>query len=266
MQSGTVTALPSANRLQTMLGTDELNGTWTALLLFFILYATGMLLITRGSRRVVPLLLVPILAAFLSWTAWSNDKVGRRLISWSEIDAHGHALRYSALLQITGNGKGEARTLLPASFGLFQPQEKDAIAELEQHGTGAAPTVLRSRSYLLSQHTFFTQGNMRLEPTISLTMTGHGPVIQNRGPTMSQPALLGWNDQRNPVPALRPGEFWYPPEHGTPWNVARVEEQLLRTRTQDGMAAILLPHRLLPADSDGLLHIEERGWLLIVTS
>ena len=83
---------------------------------------------------------------------------------------------------------------------------------------------------------------------------------------MSPPALLGWNDQRNPIPALRPGELWYPPAHGTPWNVAHVEEQLLRTRTQDGMAAILLPHSILPADSDGLLRIEERGWLLIVSS
>jgi len=139
------------------------------------------------------------------------------------------------------------------------------MAELGRHDAGAAAAVLKSRSYLLSQRIFFAQGNMRLEPSISVTMTAHGPVIENRGATPSPPALLGWNDQRNPVPALRPGERWHPPAHGTPWQVAHVEEQLLRMRTQDGTAAILLPHSLLPADDD-VTYIEESGWLLIVSS
>ena len=265
MQRAVATALPSANRLQTLLNNDVFAATWSALLLFFIVYAIGLMLIARGSRKWAPLLLVPIVAALLGWTAWSNDRVNRRLISWSEVDTHGHTMRYSALLQIAGNGKGEASTVLPASLGLLQPQTEASMAELDSHDAGTVAAVLRARSFLLSQRTFFTQGNMRLEPSISITMTAHGPVIENRGATPSPPALLGWNDQRNPVPVLRPGERWHPPAHGTPWQVAHVEEQLLRMRTQDGTAAILLPHSLLPADGD-VAHIEESGWLLIVSS
>ena len=266
MQNGIAPALPSANRLQPMQNTDVLVATRAALVVFFILYATGMLLFARESRRVAPLLGVPVLAALLSWMAWSNDKVGRSLISWSEIDTHGHMLRYSALLKITGNGKGDARTLLPAGFGLFWPQTKNSTAELVRYDSDAEPAVLRSRGYLLSQDAFFTRGTMRFEPPVTISMTDQGPVIENRSSEVSPPALLGWNDQHNPVPALRPGERWSPPEHGTPWNVVNIEEQLLRERAQAGMAALLVPHRLLPADKDALLRIDERGWLLIVSS
>ena len=267
MQTDSFDALPSANRLRTLPGDDAFRAPWTAQLLFFILYTAALLLMARGSRRLIPLLLLPLVAASLCWTAWSNDKAGRRLISWSEIDASGHALRYAALLQITGYGKGEAITLLPASFGLFQAQTKAPETELDRYQTSAAvPVALKTRNYLLSKQSFFTQGDMQIDPPISVTMTDHGPVLENRASTPSPPALLGWNGQRNPVPALRPGERWQPPHHGTQWNVASTAEQLLRARTQGGSAAVLLPHELLPQDGNVLSPIEEHGWLLIVSS
>lgn len=255
--------LPSASRLQTLLeqGAPD-TSLWRALLLFFILYAAALLLFSRRLRTTAPLLLLPLLATAVGWTAWSSDQVERRLISWSEIDAQGQNARYSTLLQISGSGKGEATTQLPPGLGLLQPQSNDATAELIQQEDYTAAITLKSPSHLLAQQRFFTQGSMALEPPLTLTMTARGPVVENRGAVTSSAALLGWRDQRHPLPPLQPGERWSPPPQGTPWNVARPEEQLLRTRAQGSAAALLLPHRMLPADPE----IGEQGWLLISRS
>jgi len=265
MLSSTISALPSANGLRAMSHFDMFAGTWRALSLFFVIYVVGLVLLTRRPRTWIPLLPAPVCAALLAWAAWSNNSAERQLISWSEIDTHGHTLRYSALLQIAGNGKGAARTPLPTVLGLLQPQGTDPIAELDRSEADASRIVLKSSNRLLSQHSYFTQGNVRGEPPVTVTMTDRGPRIENIGSTVSTPALLGWNDRRTPVPALQPGERWYAPDTGTSWNVALAEERMLRARTQTGTAALLLPHRLLPAGEDEALQIEEHGWLLIIS-
>jgi len=265
MLGSTISALPSANGLRAMSNFDMFAGTWRALSLFFAIYAVGLVLITRSPRTWIPLLLAPVCAALLAWAAWSNNSTERQLISWSEIDTHGHTLRYSALLQITGNGKGTVRTPLPSDLGFLQPQGTDPMAELDRSEADASRIVLKSSNHLLSQHSYFAQGNAHGEPPVTVTMTDRGPRIENRGSTVSTPALLGWNDRRTPVPALQPGERWYAPDTGSSWNVARAEERILRTRTQTGTAALLLPHRLLPAGEDEALQIEEHGWLMIIS-
>jgi hypothetical protein len=253
--------LPSANLLQSLAKSDAFTATWSALLLFFILYTVGLLVTARGARRVMPLLLVPVLAACLGWAAWSNDKAARRLISWSEMNVGDHSLRYAALLQIAGDGKGRTGTPLPAGFGLFQPRTTDA-AELDRRDGGSSPVTLRSDNYLLARMSYYTRGDLSVDPAVHVSLAGGAPRVENRGASATPPALLGWNDKRYPVPSLRPGEHWSPPVQGTPWNVARMEEQWLRSRTRAGTPAVLMPHRLLT--TGGAQSIEERGWLLIV--
>ena len=265
MLGSAISALPSANGLRAMSKFDMFAGTWRALSLFFAIYVVGLVVITRSPRTWIPLLLAPVCAALVAWAAWSNNSAERRLISWSEIDTHGHTSRYSALLQISGNGKGAARTRLPNDLGFLQPQGTDPIAELDRSDADASRIVLKSSNRLLSQHSYFIQGNSDVDPPITVTMTDRGPRIENRGSTVSTPALLGWNDRRTPVPALQPGESWYAPDTSTSWNVALAEERMLRARTQTGTAALLLPHRLLSAGEDEALQIEEHGWLMIIS-
>lgn len=251
------TAMPEPARLQDLLPRED-DRQWRPLLLFFALYSLALLLLARGGHA--RLLSVPLLGAMLAWLAWTHDGAQRQLASWSEIQSGSQNLRYAALLQVRGAGKGTSRTSLPPDLGLLQAQTPTGTSELYRALDATQSSILVLPNHLLVQRRFHAQGSLRWNPSLHLGLGAQGPVVENRGEQPSTPALLGWNGQRNPVPALRPGERWSPASEGTPWQTLRAEERLLRMRTQDGSAALLLPHRLLP-ESD--TQIEEQGWLLI---
>lgn len=251
------TALPEPARLQDLLPRQD-DRQWRPLLLFFTLYSLALVLLARGGHA--RLLGVPLLGAMLAWLAWTHDGAQRQLASWSEIQSGSHNLRYAALLQVRGAGKGTSRTPLPPDLGLLHAQAPDGTSELHLAPDATQASLLVLPNHLLVQRRFHAQGSLHWNPSLQLALGTQGPVVENRGERPSPPALLGWNGQRSPVPALQPGERWSPAAEGTPWQTARAEERLLRMRTQDGSAALLLPHRLLP-ESD--THIEEQGWLLI---
>jgi hypothetical protein len=251
------TALPEPARLQDLLPRED-DGQWRPLLLFFALYSLTLLLLARGGHA--RLLGVPLLGAMLAWLAWTHDGAQRQLASWSEIQSGSHNLRYAALLQVRGAGKGTSHTPLPPDLGLLHAQASTGTSELHRALDTTQASILVLPNHLLVQRRFHAQGSLRWSPPLQLALGLQGPVVENRGERPSRPALLGWNGQRSPVPVLQPGERWSPSSEGTPWQTARAEERLLRMRTQDGSAALLLPHRLLP-ESD--TQIEEQGWLLI---
>jgi hypothetical protein len=227
------------------------------LLWFFVLYALALLLFSSGYTRALG---VPMVAALLAWLAWSGDTAQRQLASWSEIRSGDHQLRYAALLRLTGEGRGSNRTPLPPDLGLLRDTGTAGDAELRRSRIGDH-LILVNEQRLLARRSFHTQGSLPWTPALHLILQTRGPVVENRGAESSPAALLGWNGQRHPVPPLPPGERWSPPPEGTAWQLARGAEQRLRRRTQDGSAALLLPHRLLPDHGEPV--IEEQGWLLI---
>jgi hypothetical protein len=258
LQGHHAAALPDAPRLQELLPAGSHAG-WRPLVWFFVLYGLALLLLARGSHA--RLLVIPLLGGTLAWLAWTQDDAERQLASWSEIKSGDHSLRYAALLHIRGNGKGTSHTPLPHDLGLPEPQVQGDASELRLASDGSRGNSLVVPNRLLVQHRYYSQGSLPWSAPLRLRLGAQGPEVENPGTHPSTPALLGWNGRRSPVPALQPGERWSPPPQDTPWQTARAEEQLLRLRTQGGTAALLLPHRLLPAEAAH--DIEERGWLLI---
>jgi hypothetical protein len=253
-------AAPAVPHLRTMLAEWPGARGLTPLAVFFMLYLVTLHAFARGKRRYL-LLSLPIGASVLALVVWSNGAAERRLVTWSELTSGEDRARVSALLQISGRGRGTIPTSLPAKLQPPVTLTRESPVRIERDLDAAAAQTLEVDSTLLSRHEFWLTGTEDVTLPIDVSLTPHGPTVRNTGNLRSPAALAGWEGKRFEVPALDPGSAWTPPREATAWQVASAAERTLRAASANG-AAVLVRSQPAWAGAVGP-GAETRGWLLI---
>lgn len=237
--------LPSVPALRALLSQQDNQRPIIMLTAFFAGYFLILLIAAHNRYGNTWLPAIPVLATLLGLLAWSSGEVNTRLVNWAETYTGSNTARYSALLEASGNGQGEASLTLPGHLGLPGSVQHRPIT-LTQQSSDEGNLLMGFQTRLFSRHEFALHGSFTLEQPLAISFMDKVPVINNRNNVPAPPALLAWHGKKYSVPALSPGEHWRPPSQAEAWGSSSAE-QIFREQTLRETAALLIPYSFTDA-------------------
>jgi hypothetical protein len=251
--------LPRAVELARARNPDLSNDIYLPIVVFLCVYLLIMPGTALTTRKALPLLLVPVLAAALAVFAWRERPPRSELIIWSESGGQNAATRYAALLSVIGAGPATATLGFPPGV-IPRNIPADDVRQVRTAEDAVAGAGVEIHTRLLSRTDLYFQGAYWVSPPVAVSLVEGKPAVRNLTASTLNGVVLSWKARRVKVPALAAGEGWRYAD--TADDAEPRLEGLLEERGRADGPAVLLPFES-PVARQFAGDLSTQSWLLV---